>query len=101
MALVALARLVIQRGTQRAGQGIQVQRKAIKTRVIDCVFENEKDGQYKVIGIHAKRARGLMARYAAQNRITRPGGLEGFDHEGYALAPAVSTPERLVFRRKQ
>ena len=78
-----------------------VQRKAIKARVIDCVFENEKDGQYKVIGIYAKRARGLMARYAAQNRITRPAGLEGFDLEGYALAPAVSTPERLVFRRRQ
>ena len=78
-----------------------VQRKAIKARVIDCVFENEKDGQYKVIGIYAKRARGLMARYAAQHRITHPGGLEGFDLEGYALAPAVSTPERLVFRRKQ
>ncbi len=77
-----------------------VQRKALKARVIDCVFEDYKSGQYKIISFLAKRARGLMARYAAQQRIGRPAQLEGFNLEGYAHAPSVSTPERLVFRRK-
>ena len=78
-----------------------VQRKLIKARVIDCVFEELRNGQYKVISFMAKRARGLMARYAAQHRISRPVQLEAFDLEGYAFAPAVSSPERLVFRRQQ
>jgi len=77
-----------------------VDRKALKARVIDCVFEDYKGGQYKVISFLAKRARGLMARYAARHRIATPRRLEGFDLEGYAFAPAASRPERLVFRRR-
>ena len=78
-----------------------VDRKALKARVIDCVFEDYKSGQYKVISFLAKRARGLMARYAAQHKLATPKRLEGFDLEGYAFAPAASEPDRLVFRRKK
>lgn len=77
-----------------------VDTKVLKARVIECVFEDWKGGQYKIISFHAKRARGLMARYAIQHRVATPRQLEGFDLEGYALAPAASAPERLVFRRK-
>lgn len=68
--------------------------------MIDCVFEDYKGGGYKIISFHAKRARGLMMRYAAQHRISSPQKLQGFDLEGYAFAPAASEPDRLVFRRK-
>ena len=78
-----------------------VDRKALQARVIDCVFEEYKGGQYRILGVLAKRARGLMARYAAQHRIDTPQRLQGFDLEGYAFAPAASEPDRLVFRRKQ
>ncbi|MFY3384952.1 peroxide stress protein YaaA [Paracidovorax sp. MALMAid1276] len=74
--------------------------KALKARVIECVFEDYKGGSYKIISFFAKRARGLMARYAITHRIATPHALEGFDLDGYALAPASSSPERLVFRRK-
>ena len=77
-----------------------VDRKVLKARVIECVFEDFKGGQYKIISFNAKRARGLMARFAIQNKISHPDGLLGFDAESYAYAPAVSEPERLVFRRK-
>ncbi|MCJ0764398.1 peroxide stress protein YaaA [Variovorax terrae] len=77
-----------------------VDRKALKARVVECVFEDWKGGQYKVISFLAKRARGLMARYAATRRIITPKKLEGFDLEGYAFDAAVSQPERLVFRRR-
>ena len=77
-----------------------VQRKALTARVIDCVFEDYKNGQYKVISFLAKRARGLMARFAAQHSISHPAQLEGFDLEGYAFVPSASSPDRLVFRRK-
>ena len=78
-----------------------VDRKVLLARVVECVFEEYRSGQYKVISFMAKRARGLMARYAAQHRLVTPGQLESFDLEGYALDTAVSLTDRLVFRRRQ
>ncbi|KQV49188.1 hypothetical protein ASC95_16270 [Pelomonas sp. Root1217] len=75
-------------------------RKALKPRVVDCQFEDWKNGEYKIISFFAKRARGLMARYAIQHRLETPEALKGFNLDGYRLAPEVSSPDRLVFRRK-
>nr|WP_315227581.1 peroxide stress protein YaaA [uncultured Limnohabitans sp.] len=77
-----------------------VDRKALQARVIECVFEDYKGGKYKIISFNAKRARGLMARYAVTHRVATPKDLQGFDAEGYAFDAAVSEPDRLVFRRK-
>ena len=75
-------------------------RKVLQPRVIECQFEDWKNGQYKIISFFAKRARGLMARYCIEQRIDTPAGLTGFSAEGYAFEPALSTPERLLFRRR-
>lgn len=75
-------------------------RPALKPRVIECVFEDWKGEGYKVISFFAKRARGLMARHAIDRRIDHPDGLVEFDAEGYRFAPDVSSPDRLVFRRR-
>ncbi|RVT50021.1 peroxide stress protein YaaA [Rubrivivax albus] len=75
-------------------------RKALKARVVECVFEEGKAGGWKVVSFFAKRARGLMARHAIVHRLQRPEDLCSFDAEGYAYASAVSTPDRLVFRRQ-
>jgi cytoplasmic iron level regulating protein YaaA (DUF328/UPF0246 family) len=77
-----------------------VDRKVLQARVIECVFQDHKNGQYKVISFFAKRARGLMARYAIAHRIKTPSALQGFDLEGYAFAPDVSEQDTLVFRRR-
>ena len=80
-------------------------RPALAARVVDCVFEDWQAspgagaGHYKVISFFAKRARGLMARFAIQQRARSVKALQAFDSEGYALAPAVSSADRLVFRR--
>jgi cytoplasmic iron level regulating protein YaaA (DUF328/UPF0246 family) len=74
--------------------------KALKARVIECVFEDFKGGKYKIISFLAKRARGLMARYAVTHHVTTPKQLEKFNLEGYAFDAAASAPDRLVFRRK-
>ena len=76
-----------------------VSRKALKARVVECVFEEGRAGGWQVISFFAKRARGLMARFAIEQRLQSPEALRDFDAEGYAFAPAVSTPDRLVFRR--
>jgi len=77
-----------------------VDRKALGARVIDCVFEEWKPDGWKVISFPAKKARGLMARYAIRHRIETPRRLERFDLEGYAFDAAASQPDRLVFRRR-
>jgi cytoplasmic iron level regulating protein YaaA (DUF328/UPF0246 family) len=77
-----------------------VKRKALKARVVECVFEDHKAGVYKIISFHAKRARGLMARHLIVNQITREADLQSFNAEGYAFDAKVSEPQRLVFRRK-
>jgi uncharacterized protein len=77
-----------------------VDRRALKARVIECVFEEERGQDFQVISFFAKRARGLMVRYAITRRIDRPAQLTGFNLDGYAHAPAASEPDRLVFRRR-
>ncbi len=77
-----------------------VDKKALKPRIVTCVFEEFKGGQYKVISFAAKRARGLMVRYCVQQRALSVEQLKGFDLEGYRHVPAASEPDRLVFRRE-
>jgi len=78
-----------------------VSKKVLKARVVQCVFQEHKAGAYKIVSFYAKRARGLMARYAIENVVTTPEGLQGFDKEGYRYDAKASSPDSLVFRRKQ
>ncbi len=78
-----------------------VDKKVLKARIVECVFEDYKGGKYKVISFFAKRARGLLARYAIQKQIKDPEKLKTFNAEGYAFVPNESKPDRWVFRRRQ
>lgn len=75
--------------------------KALKPRVVTCVFEEKKGAKHQIVSFFAKRARGLMVRYALQQRAVTPDQLKGFNLEGYRFAAAASEPDRLVFRRDQ
>jgi cytoplasmic iron level regulating protein YaaA (DUF328/UPF0246 family) len=79
--------------------------KVIKPRLLDApvvtpIFEDWKGGKYKIISFYAKRARGLMARYAALKGITVPEKLKAFDSEGYAFEPNLSDDRTWIFRRR-
>src|SRR5674476_361364 len=50
--------------------------------VVTCHFREAKDGEHRIISFYAKRARGLMARYAIDRRLDRAEDLKGFDGEG-------------------
>lgn len=78
-----------------------VDRRVLKARVVDCVFEEWRGTGYKIISFSAKRARGLMARYAIEHRLQTPAALQRFDAEGYAFDGPASTPDRMVFRRRE
>ena len=68
--------------------------------LIQPVFEDWKNGKYKIISFYAKRARGLMTRYAVLNRLDEPEGLKAFDYDGYAFAAETSDDKTWVFRRR-
>ena len=76
-----------------------VPRRHLAARVVDCVFEDRKGDDFKIISFFAKRARGLMARWAVQHKVASPRKLQQFSEEGYAFDAAASAPDRLVFRR--
>ena len=75
--------------------------KVLRARVVDCVFEDWKDGDYKIISFFAKRARGMMARHAIDKRADSAEALTDFRADGYRFAERASEPDRLVFRRRQ
>jgi cytoplasmic iron level regulating protein YaaA (DUF328/UPF0246 family) len=75
--------------------------KVLRARVVDCVFEDWKDGNWKIISFFAKRARGMMARHAIEQRAETPEALVDFHADGYRHAVRASEPDRLVFRRRQ
>ena len=72
---------------------------ALKPRVITPVFLEEKNGEAKIVSFYAKKARGAMARFIIQRRLTSPDGLRDFDSGGYAFRPELSEGDRWVFLR--
>tara|TARA_R110002096_G_scaffold17921_6_gene61700 strand:- start:1223 stop:2023 length:801 start_codon:yes stop_codon:yes gene_type:complete len=76
-------------------------RKALKARVITASFKEEKDGQSRMLMVFAKKARGMMARWAIENRISDPADLVKFDAGGYAFDEAGSSEGDLLFTRPQ
>jgi len=80
--------------------------KAVKTNtltgtVITPVFKEVKDGEARTLGMFAKRARGMMARFIVQNRIDRPEGIKDFSSDGYGFRPDISNQAQWVFTRNQ
>lgn len=78
-----------------------VDRKALRRPILTCQFKEEKDGEAKIVSFFAKRARGLMARWATDNRIERTADLKSFAEDGYAFRPDLSGDDEWIFTRSQ
>lgn len=74
--------------------------RALKLRVVTPVFLEGRGDEAKVVSFFAKKARGAMARFIAENRLTDPADILGFSTGGYALDAERSTPDRPVFLRE-
>ena len=71
----------------------------LKGDVITPEFKERKNGQYRVIGIFAKSARGRLSRFVIKNRLTDPEALKVFDEDGYQFNAALSSSAKWVFTR--
>ena len=78
-----------------------VDQTALGLPVINLRFLEEKDGTARILSFFAKRARGRLARFAIDHRITRAADLKGFDYDGYRFQAGASTDTDWVFSRPQ
>ena len=76
-----------------------VKKKELKGKLINVHFKEFREGKYKIIGIYAKKARGLMARFIVQNRIKSPEKIKEFNIERYQFAGDLSDDKNYVFVR--
>ncbi len=77
-----------------------IQPEALTLDIITPVFMEERGGPPSIISFYAKRARGAMARFVIQNRISDVDGLKDFDSGGYRFRADLSETTRLVFTRE-
>ncbi|MCK0164964.1 peroxide stress protein YaaA [Marinobacter sp. S6332] len=78
-----------------------IKKKDLEGQLITPQFKDWKNGQYKIISFYAKKARGLMCRYAILNRITNANDLKGFDLDGYYFSEDQSDKNNWVFLRDE
>ena len=76
-----------------------IDKKTLNANILDVVFKEKKGDSYKVIGIYAKRARGLMVNYIIRNRLESPEALKDFSDEGYRFDKELSSDSSWVYLR--
>lgn len=69
-----------------------------KRQMITIDFQEQKNGQWKTVGVHAKMARGEMVRFISENELKQPEELQQFDDFGFQFVAKESTASRYVFR---
>ncbi|WP_278953494.1 peroxide stress protein YaaA [Lactobacillus apis] len=69
-----------------------------KRQMITIDFQEQKNGQWKTVGVHAKMARGEMVRFISENELKQPEELQQFDDFGFQFVAEESTASRYVFR---
>jgi len=79
--------------------------KAVKVKQLDAevitpAFKEYKNGDYKMIGVYAKKARGMMSKYIIKHQLTDPEAIKSFAEEGYRYNKKLSIGNNWVFSRK-
>jgi cytoplasmic iron level regulating protein YaaA (DUF328/UPF0246 family) len=73
--------------------------KLIEGRIITPQFKERKNGSYRMIGVFAKKARGLMSRYIIDHQLSDPESIKDFDVDGYRFNSKLSKDDQWVFTR--
>lgn len=78
-----------------------VKPKVLEGEIITPEFKDWKNGQYKMMGVYAKKARGQLSRFVITNRLTDPERMKDFDVDGYRFNEELSKGNTWVFTRRQ
>ncbi len=71
--------------------------KKLAGKIIHVDFKVYKNKEYKIVGIYAKRGRGLLARYIINEKLDTPEDIINFKEEGFEYSASLSTAEHYVF----
>jgi len=67
--------------------------------IITPTFKEQKGDKFKIVGLFAKKARGMMSRYIIQNKVTTVSKLKKFHHDGYQYSSSLSSANEIIFTR--
>jgi cytoplasmic iron level regulating protein YaaA (DUF328/UPF0246 family) len=73
----------------------------LTARIITPVFQEIRDGRYRVLSFFAKKARGMMASFVIRQRLKKPEQIQTFNTAGYRFQPQRSSEHQWVFARPQ
>ena len=76
-----------------------INKEKLNAKLINIIFKEKRNGSYKIIGINAKKARGLMSRYIIKKKISNPMNLKKFKEENYSYNKNLSSESDWVFTR--
>lgn len=68
-------------------------------RIITPTFKEFKNGEYKIIALKTKIARGLMSKFIIKNKIINPEKLKEFNEDSYKYNEELSTENEWIFTR--
>jgi cytoplasmic iron level regulating protein YaaA (DUF328/UPF0246 family) len=89
--------IIINLASNEYFKAIDVQQ--IKNKIITPVFKEFKNGNFSIVMMYAKHARGAMARYLIQNEITNIEELKLYNIDGYSFDANQSTENEWVYVR--
>ena len=76
-----------------------INKEKLNSKLINIIFKEKRNGDYKIIGINAKKARGLMSRFIIKNKISNPKELKKFKAENYSYNKNLSSDSDWIFTR--
>jgi cytoplasmic iron level regulating protein YaaA (DUF328/UPF0246 family) len=79
---------------------LAVEAEKLRKNLYTVVFKEKKGDTYKIVAVHAKKARGIMADWCVRNGIEKIEDVQQFTEAGYVYEPEMSTPHTLIFVRK-
>lgn len=77
-----------------------IQPELTKGTIINPVFKDWKNGEYKILSFFAKKARGRMSSWIIRHRIDKVEEIKGFDLDGYEFNESLSNTHDWVFTRR-
>jgi cytoplasmic iron level regulating protein YaaA (DUF328/UPF0246 family) len=78
-----------------------IKKKVLGFPMLDMEFKERKGDGYRIVAIHAKRARGMMVDFMVRKRVQQVTGLKEFAEAGYCYREELSTPLRYCFTREE
>jgi len=76
-----------------------IQPKQIQQPIYKINFKEQKGDTYKIVAIHAKRARGAMTNFIIQNQLQAPNDLKKFIAKDYKFNLILSSEHEFTFTR--